>query len=195
MVRHAFLTPIPLYFDAPNDAISRLVAKWEGPIQNLAKKFAHPETHEWNEYCQVGRYILMANKSRFLCPAIPDGHINICLHNAMRDFRRKANSAGSTRLKELWVSGYRPVQHVDKDPGLEQIDSEQSAPFLRRELLNWFDGLKTREKTLIGLAFYKNMTQIEAAQAMGLSRAAISQLYKRIMSKGRCALSHLADWN
>ena len=91
------------------------------------------------------------------------------------------------------VSLYEPVHNDSGDPLLvmDQISDPKSADDRWLEELALKDalaGLGEREKRILSLRYYDGKTQVEVANAIGISQAQVSRLEKSALKRLRKAI-------
>lgn len=81
----------------------------------------------------------------------------------------------------------RPAQHpeaVDRVRGSE-LGLDVSTPFLRNVLGTAITRLPEREKLVVTLYFYEELTQAEIAEILGVSPSTVSQVLRRAVERLR----------
>jgi RNA polymerase sigma factor for flagellar operon FliA len=82
------------------------------------------------------------------------------------------------------------AQLVDDTPGpLQLVETED----LKRHLAEAIDQLPTREKTILSLYYYEELTMQEIGKVLELTLSRISQLHTKAMLQLRAALQHLTQ--
>ena len=79
---------------------------------------------------------------------------------------------------------------VDETPGPLQIAETED---LKRHLAEAIDQLPTREKTVLSLYYYEELTMQEIGQVLELTLSRISQIHTKAMLQLRAALQHLTQ--
>lgn len=90
----------------------------------------------------------------------------------------------------LHEDGNHPVFLIDVLEGAGEREQGEYERIVERESVrSAMDVLNEDERRLVGLRFYKNMTQSKTAEIMGVSQVQVSRLEKRILQKMRDVLS------
>jgi len=79
---------------------------------------------------------------------------------------------------------------ADLEEAVEKIEKEEAVELLAEKI----DRLKEKEKLIISLYYYEELTQAEIAEVMGLSAARVSQLHRKAVSRLRGMLSRSKEF-
>ncbi|RCW47669.1 MULTISPECIES: sigma-70 family RNA polymerase sigma factor [unclassified Halanaerobium] len=97
-----------------------------------------------------------------------------------------------------WISlsyeydGSELIQLIDSgaDKPVSKMEEEDAVELLAEKI----DSLKEREKLLVQLYYYEELTQLEIAEIMDISPARVSQLHKQIVRRLRGMLSRSKEY-
>lgn len=79
---------------------------------------------------------------------------------------------------------------ADLEGAVSKLEKEEAVELLAEKI----DRLKEKEKLLISLYYYEDLTQVEIAEVMGLSAARVSQLHRQAVNRLRGMLSRSKEY-
>lgn len=164
-------------------ACSRLLAAWESSIRGMARKYA-PFSHYHPDFAQVARMVLIRAAQRFRVDSGTrfENYARITVRHTLIDECRKIR-----RYHRIFrLPGQKPC---DSETGLNALIREEVISQVNKRIGKWV----ARLRELIKLLFVHELSQVEAAQHLGLTSARISQLVQEIRRIGREDLKEFAD--
>jgi RNA polymerase sigma factor (sigma-70 family) len=161
----------------------QILEAWEPLVRWLARRCAPAGSHV-ADFAQVGRMTLLRAALKFP-PGYPgrfEHYARRALRNALIDEARRVQ----LQQREKSLDCERAAR---ADTPLTSAIRLEGRAIVRQRLTGWTNRLRT----LVELLFVNDLNQAEAARALGLTPARISQLCRELRLQGRAQLGDLAD--
>lgn len=182
-------------------AVRDFLESYDPIIQKIADRFARKRSYDHDLLVQIGheaaynaickRPLSEENIEPYICRAIRNGIYEECRKNKRIHDLECPLSVYKTRSGEDDNNFDRATAH----DGFDEVDRVDALPVIRVNISVWIKELSEQKRKLIGLVFFENMNQSQAAKEMGLTRARVNQLYSEILGVGRIALASIAHLN
>ena len=182
-------------------AVRGFLEAYNSKILKIANRFARRGSFDHDLLVQIGSeaaynaictcQLSKGNIEPYVCRAIRNGVYEEC-----RKVKRLHKLVCPLSFfKNEQVSPEKNFEIETQNDGFDNVDRQDAWPVMQRKIHLWLEGLSEQKRKLIGLVFFGNMNQSQAAKEMGLTRARVSQLYSEILEDGRITLASIAHLN
>ncbi|MGE3804027.1 MAG: sigma-70 family RNA polymerase sigma factor [Gemmataceae bacterium] len=161
----------------------QVLAAWEPLIRWLARRYA-PHSSCVLDFAQIGRMTLLRAALKFP-PGYPgrfEHYVRRALRNALVDEAKRVQSQRRERQLERDCFSC-------EDSALDRVIHFETRDLVKNRVERWLPRLRR----LVEMLYVEDLSQADAARALGLTPARISQLCRDLRRLGQIQFEDLAD--